>query len=148
MRHFRRWQRKALSLYSRLQTGLAGRHHRTTGSTVGSYRNGARYTYTIAFTLTIPLRARRYYNNGRLNGATYWTKWDTVGTWICGYVKTELTTVKGRAYCKLTRKEYTHQSQPICPVILRGVKINILLTETPHTTLVGGGARPGKQPIY
>lgn len=148
MRHFRQWQRKALGLYRLSQTGSLEQPRRITGFTAGNCKKGAHSTSTIAYTLTIPLCAKKYSHFGNQSGKIFSTKWDTVGTWTSGGVLTELTTRKGIAYCKLTRREYTHQSQPTCPVILLGVKISILLTRIPHTILVVGGGHPEKQPIY
>lgn len=148
MRHFRQWQRKALLLCKEFQTGSQKQRHRITGSIAGSCKKGGHSTSTIAYTLMIPLSVRRYSLSGVTNGKTYLTKWGSVKRLICGYVQTELITVKGIAYCKLTRKEYILQSQLTCRAILQGVKISTLLTQTPHIFLPDGGGHPGKQPIY
>ena len=148
MKHFKLWRRKAYTLCSLLQNGLLERHHRTTGSIAGSCKKEGHSISTIAFTLMIPLSVRKYSLSGVANGKTYLTKWGNVKRSICGYVKTELTTKKGIVYCRLTRKEYILQSQLTCRAILQGVRISILLTQTPHTTLVAGGGHPEKQPIY
>lgn len=148
MRHFRQWQRKAITSYERLQTGFDKQPHRSTGSTCGSYKNGVHCTSTIAFTLVVPIAAKRYYLCGWLNGHQYWMKWAENEGATCGYVKTERITVRGETYCKLTRKEYKNQ----LPRIYRGtvgvLKINILWTRIPPTTRLVGGAVPESQLNY
>lgn len=139
MQHFRQWERKALGLCSPLQTGSVEPPLQITGSMYGSCSDGGHFTSTIAFTLIIPVRQKKYSLDGGLSGKTFLTKSSKGVVSIYGYVKTELITLKGRVCCKLTRREYTSRLQPTLVATVGAVKISILATETPHTTLHAGG---------
>lgn len=139
MKHFKRWVRRALSSSSLLPTGYGVPVPQSTGFTCGNCREGVRFTSTTAYTVLIPLSARRLYQVGWVSGKPSYKAWEIGLVPICGYERTGHITEKGTQCYKHTHKKYVNRSLPTCQATVPVLRISIRWTRHPHTTLSAGG---------